>query len=466
MAEVAPVSWMHAHQQKPFSVTGRVTSGSGRPIPDAVISDGHEVVLTDRHGRYRLFPDRSASFIFISIPSGYHIPAKDGVARFYSPVSRDGSMQQVDFVLEKSSEDFHKHAFVVWADPQIITPKNARELIEVSAPDTRQSIADLGNVPVHGVALGDLVHDKFELFPEYVKAVKATGIPFFQVIGNHDMNFDARTDELSQEEFRKWFGPTYYSFNRGKIHYVMLDNVFYIGKGRNFLGYLSEEQLSWLEKDLRLMPKGSTVFLCMHIPTNTREKERAGLKEELTDNILNNRKHLYDILKPYQVHFFSGHTHWNENWELDNMFEHNHSAVCGAWWNNKGVALDGTPNGYAVYEIDGDRVTWHYKSTGYAKTYQFKVYRPGESGEKPGAVVANVWNYDPKWKVEWFENGLFKGEMEQFVGFDPLIKDVSPSYKRVTDHLFAIAPAPGIRKGLVRVTDRFGKVYEQEISWE
>ena len=31
------------------------------------------------------------------------------------------------------------------------------------------------------------------------------------------------------------FGPTYYSFDRGRVHYVVLDNVFYLSRG--YVGY-------------------------------------------------------------------------------------------------------------------------------------------------------------------------------------------------------------------------------------
>jgi hypothetical protein len=59
----------------------------------------------------------------------------------------------------------------------------------------------------------------------------------------------------------------------------------------------------------------------------------------------------------------SGHAHVNEKWEEGNIIEHNHGAVCGAWWTGP-VCSEGTPAGYAVYEVNGSEISWYYKSTG------------------------------------------------------------------------------------------------------
>ena len=69
------------------------------------------------------------------------------------------------FTLEPLAQTDDRHAFIIWGDTQIWDKEDARQLNEVSAPETRKVIESLGNQPVHGIALGDLVFDKFELFP-------------------------------------------------------------------------------------------------------------------------------------------------------------------------------------------------------------------------------------------------------------------------------------------------------------
>jgi len=445
-------------------VKGRVHS-AGKPLANVPVTDGYTVVTTDKKGNYSIPLHSDAEFVFISIPAGYTIPNEKGLARFYKPLTKQQENQTADFELQKSALDDNHHALIVWADTQMVKDKDAETLITVSAPDTAAMIKSLGNIPVHGITVGDLVHDRFDLFDDYARAVEVTGVPFFQAIGNHDMDYAARTDDQSESKYKSLFGPAYYSFNRGKIHYVVLDDVFFIGKGHNYIGYITETQLRWLEQDLNLVPKGSTVIVSLHIPTNTGAAERNGVKKEEPGSVVSNREHLYKLLQPYKVHIMSGHTHWNENWETDNMMEHNHGTVCGAWWREQNMAADGTPNGYAVYEIKGDDINWFYKSTGKPVDHQMTLYTPGRSKAKPQAVIANVWNWDKKWKVECFEDGVSKGVMEQIRCSDPAVVEAYPEHMHVlSDHFFALTPSPGTKEITVKATDRFGKVYQEKIK--
>jgi hypothetical protein len=325
----------------------------------------------------------------------------------------------------------------------------------------------------HGVGCGDLVWDHFELFEDYREAVHIAGIPFFNVIGNHDMDLDGRSDETSSVTFKKQFGPTYYSYNRGRIHYIVLDNVFFVGTAKKYIGYLTETQLRWLEQDLALIKPGATVVVCNHIPTDTGHMRRNKLAEEEMGGTVANRNKLYKMLQPFNTHIMSGHTHINEKWEKDNLIEHIHGTVCGAWWTGP-ICSDGTPNGYGVYEVDGDDIKWYYKSTGKDKNHQLRVYNKGKLATAPEEIVANVWNWDPKWKIEWWEDDAAKGIMEQRIEKDPWAvelyagpelpkkhKFVDPS---LTDHLFFAKPSPGAKKITVKATDRFGNVFTEVLQ--
>ncbi len=469
-----PVSSIFANSKSLFAgniISGTVTS-NGKGLANVVVSDGYNLVLTDKNGNYSFEAHYNADFVFISTPSGHEFDAVNGIANFYKSIDKKNKQQQINFALSKLKMDDNKHAFIIWGDTQIQSKEDAALLKTVSAPDTKALASSLSAVPVHAIAVGDLVFDKFDLFDDYKEAVALVGVPFFQLIGNHDMDYTARTDEGSQATFKSHFGPTYFSFNRGKIHYVVLDDVFFIGSGHRYIGYLTENQLAWLEKDLQHVPKGSTVVVSLHIPTDTAERKRVKVKEESLGGSVSNREALYSLLKPFKVHIMSGHTHYNENWKKDNIMEHNHGTVCGAWWTGP-ICGDGTPSGYGVYEVEGDEVKWYYKSVGYTKEHQLTVYKVGELASKPNAMVANVWNYDDKWNIEWFEDGIAKGKMERIADFDPaavaLYKGPSLPVKHkwvepnLTEHLFMALPSSTAKELKVKATDRFGNVYEKNV---
>ncbi|MBK0378736.1 calcineurin-like phosphoesterase C-terminal domain-containing protein [Mucilaginibacter sp. SD-g] len=456
-----------------ITLKGRIHhNGSG--IAGVAVTDGMNITLSDKSGNYTLLSNKAAEFVYISVPAGYAFPHQKGIADFYKKIDSSKSTYNADFRLEKLETDDRKHNFVVWADPQMISKKDAEVLVTQAAPDLKQLVS---NYPAgslfHAIGCGDLVWDHFELIEDYKKAVDISGIPFFNLIGNHDMDLDARTDDYSARTFKDNYGPTYYSFNRGNVHYICLDDVFFIGTAKRYIGYLTENQLQWLEQDLANVKHGSTLVVSLHIPTFTGVQRRNKLKEEEIGGVVANREQLYKLLAPYNVHFMSGHTHMNEKWEKDNMIEHVHGTVCGAWWTGP-ICTDGTPEGYAVYEVNGDQISWYYKSTGKPREYQLKVYEKGRLKTAPDAIVANVWNWDPKWKVEWYQDGVLKGAMEQRVDFDPWAVELyeGPAMPKkhkfvdptLTDHLFFATPDANAKNIKVVTTDRFGNTYSQELA--
>lgn len=456
-----------------IEVSGTIQDRKGSPLVNVSVSDGYTVVMTDSKGFYSIVTNAKAKFVFVSIPSGYEIPNKKGIASFYEKIDRSAPHQKVDFKLDKLALDDQHHAFVVWADPQIQSKDDAHQFTSVSAPDTQKEIQKLGNIPIHGIGCGDLVFDHPELYDDYRTAVAVAGVPFFQVIGNHDQTYGVRTDDFSQEYFTDQFGPVNYSFNRGAIHYVFLDNVFFIGQGHRYIGYLREDTLEWLEQDLSHLPQGSTVIVSLHIPSNTGEARRNKMKEDSMGGVTMNREALYKILKPYKAHLISGHTHWNETWENEQIMEHDLGTLCGAWWTGP-ICGDGAPCGYMVFDVNADKISWYYKSTGFDKSHQITIHKEDSLPEYKDMIVANVWNVDKQWKVEWWEGDTYKGIMEQFTGYDPeayklyLGPQLPKKHKWVepclTDHLFKAMPSDKTKNITVKATDRFGNVYQETLK--
>lgn len=452
-------------------VKGKV-SAAGKGLAGVVVTDGVNTVVTNKKGNYMLPVSEASSFVYISSPSGYKVPVVNSVPQFFQPVSSSEKMKAIDFQLQKMAVDDSKHGFVVWADPQLKTSEEALLAKEV-ALDLQELLDDYAPRPFHGLGSGDIVGDIPALYDSIKSLLAPTGIPFYQSMGNHDMYFTKRSNKDAEQTFEKYFGPAYYSFNRGEIHYVVLNDIFYLGRDYFYIGYLTEKQLAWLEKDLAHVDEGTTVVVNLHIPTTLNEQDLKQFSYSTISQSVANKHALYKILEPYQGHIISGHIHQNSNTIISpRLIEHNVSAVCGAWWQGP-YAVDGTPKGYAVFEANGAELSWYFKSSGYDKDYQFRTYSLGANPEQPDFVTANVWNYDPEWKVYWNENGKRMGEMEPYSGKDPETAKVYSdkdklAYKwvdaRKNNHMFRAKPQDASAKITVEVIDRFGNSYKQDLE--
>jgi len=433
-------------------INGKVTDGK-RGIAGVVISDGYSVVVTDKKGAYSLEADKNATLVWLSTPAGYEFIAENSIARHYHQLNAQSSY---DFNLKKLDKADEHHKFILWADPQIRNKKDVKQMMETAVPDTIEVIKSLGtDAPIHGICVGDMIWDFAAYFADYDKAVALMGIPFFQTLGNHDMDYRQGGDETSDVTFKANYGPTYYSFNRGKAHYVVMDNVRYLGREREYDGFFTAEQLAWLAKDLKYVSKDQLLIINVHIP--------------VYNSVLNN-KDFYQVLSGFtNVHVMSGHTHYNANNITNGIFEHNHGTVCGAWWTGP-ICEDGTPRGYGVYEVIGNDLKWYYKSTGLPKEHQLTIYLDQLEGQT--RMIANVWNWDPAWKVEYFLDDKPMGTLKNEIAYDPLsVKlykgDQLPAGRhfpepRETDHLFVARFAPAVKKVKVVATDRFGRKYTSE----
>lgn len=448
-----------------ITVRGRVCDDTGRPVCGVQVTDGRTIAVTDKRGGYELRTSDLADYVYYSLPSGYEHRKYDRcVPVFYKAIDKNRADQKIDFVLDRSSRDQARHTFVVWADPLVLLKEEFSQLEEVVA-DLKQTIGGY-DTPVIAMSAGDNVFDRPNLIEDYKNSIAPLDIPFYHVIGNHDMDYNERSNELSDSTYCRNFGPSHYSFNVGKVHYVVLKDVFYYGDSYHYIGYVTEEQLSWLEKDLASVEKGSTVIVGLHIPTRYGDSPSAEGVTLMRNSVMNNQA-LYRVLDGYNVHIMAGHSHiqWN-TLVSEHIFEHTHGAASGAWWQGE-VGLDGNPKGYTVYEIDGSDVKWYFKGVGHDRNEQFKIYTEGLN------VIANVYNYDPAWKVELYEGNKYVGEMEQYWGVDPYAEGLYPpggnklhgwlSYGK-TSHLFRGTISDPASEIKVVVTDRFGARYEKIVK--
>ena len=445
------------------TITGMV-KGAGKALDGVLVTDGFSFTQTSPKGEYELELSPKAEFVYLVTPQGYVANYESGVPQFYQKLEDGKNVYNFDLLAMKG--DPTHYVMITMADPQIDIKTDAEKLMAEALPDIKATAARYPDAQVAGIVLGDISWDVYSNNAIYKEFARQTGIPIYPVIGNHDFDkYLAPSDSADYgRQYKKDFGPLYYAFQLGEAYYIVLNNLAYTGHKGYRVTLNIEDQMKWLERLLRTaLNMGNRVYLCMHAP----------VKPSTESPYIEGAERIYNILAfKFEASFLTGHHHHNSNKDLGaGIMEHNIGALCGNWWTAP-VASDGTPRGYQVFEgKNRDIVRWYFKATGYPEEYQFSLYPKGSSLDRPNAVVAKVWNWDNAWRVRWYEDGVLKGDMDQFYSFDPdYLKYVNGA--RVVDDYFPVRhnrffsaiPSASAKEIRVEVTDRFGYTYTQTLK--
>jgi len=161
------------------------------------------------------------------LPRFYYIHDPDGSPieprLRYGGIPPSGPLpDSIDFPLLRV-EEAEPFTVVLFADTQ---PQTSAEVGYL-----RDAVVDelVGVDAAFGMTLGDILYDDLSLYPRYKRIVSRVGIPWYHAPGNHDVNYQALEDKYSLETYKRHFGPPYYSFDYGSAHFVVLDDVHYLG---------------------------------------------------------------------------------------------------------------------------------------------------------------------------------------------------------------------------------------------
>lgn len=455
-----------------ITVKGVVYGGGINTVEGVVISDGLLCVKTDKNGYFELDSDLSrTNFIMASIPAGYTAPVdKNGLPIFYKRVTdedRDKGLIMTTFEFSPiTNSNPDNYTLIVGADPQPRAMSagydniayHSLDVCEDFYRDMKDKATKVTDRNVYGLMLGDIVHENMALYDNYVAGLSTLGFPMFNVIGNHDNDPNASDDAEGRHVFEEKLGPAYYSFNIGKQHYIVLDNLIMKARAsddslRDYEHGLTDEIWRWLQNDLAYVDHSTTLIVAAHSPMF--------MTSSMGDRSQSSSNHRYDyanLLSKYKkVHTWNGHIHstfnyvYPEGHVLQNIEVHQVARSTGDLWTNQWSAA-GTPRGYTVVDVNGDDISWHFKpiiyqtaryvgpdsqpvfeycdwiydETGVAKMkssaqilseeYQMKVYKPGEyhknfaekvEGGDPDDryIYVNVFLWDDKWEKPKF-NGV------------------------------------------------------------
>lgn len=191
-------------------------------------------------------------------------------------------------------------------------------------------------------------------------------VPMHPAIGNHDVwgwfKKESGTDGSEPLWGKKWFCDfwglprTYYSFDDGAWHFVVLDNIKTV-VGEAYDGEIDPEQMEWLKDDLAKSSKPTVVM--SHIPLLSVTSLALGYDPRprsfiVTSGLMTNN--LSDILAVFRSNpqvkiALSGHTHRIDRVDYDGVAYLCGGAVCGNWWQGP---LDRFKPGYRVLDLYED----------------------------------------------------------------------------------------------------------------
>lgn len=339
------------------NANGRRDPGE-RGLPDVVVSDGVEVAVTGPDGAYRLAA--SGRSVFVVTPGDRR--ATDGWHHRASPA--------VDFALAASP------APEVWRFAHL----SDTHLDAGNVDRMRRALALAASRGADfAIVTGDLNRDALRVdeatarsrLERYASEAAAGPLPVRSAPGNHDifgierhLSLVAPTNPVyGKVLYEEILGPRYYSFDRGRVHFVVLDTL-----GIDdlwYYGFLEEEELAWLRKDLARVRPGTTLVTAGHVPLRTGRfssefasegPERTLLTvrgETFYRHVVRNAAALAQILKPYRWTLaLQGHTHTGERLRLFDGGEtrfHTAPAV-------DHPPGETTPSGLFVYTVRGDQI--------------------------------------------------------------------------------------------------------------
>ena len=270
--------------------------------------------------------------------------------------------------------------FIHVTDLHIGDPRGFRENIRetIGYKSVKKCIDEINLLhPDFVIISGDLVFGQlypFEYTREYKQCfelLQLFDVPTFLCPGNHDGYYKLGQDGL--EFWKHYFGPLYYSFDYGTYHFAALNSYDWPPYMRralwfitlNWGGYISDDQLQWIEEDLTHASANLTFMFLHHNP----------LWDTTTDSLLrqayHNRHELLALIDEYNVDMvLAGHVHF------DNVTVVNDTVFLTTTTPESDIQTDDGYWGYRRIQIQsGNIVSYNYKDPKYSIPSYHLTYR-------------------------------------------------------------------------------------------
>lgn len=377
----------------------------GEPgVAGVLVSNGLEWVRTDEDGNYSISVRQDMDLTIVQ-PSGWRLPTDRLMVPQFFYVHKEGGTgydmrfgglpdtgpipEKIHFPIIREGAAGDQFSCAILADPQTYSNEQLGWLRDGVFADIVEGGYQQGDCMIQ---LGDVVGDDLDLLERLLELASVSKLPQWLVVGNHDIDFDAKTNADKTDSWRRIYGPNYYAFEKGDVLFIVLDNVYYpcgdedLARGRmncandrspSYNGRLTETQFKWLEGLIENTSENKLIVFNTHIPFVSFVD--AGSGQHQTDELYK----IHQLVEGRKALAFSGHTHttenhapgqsfdgWTENTGIGPLpFRHVIAgAASGAWYqgdfNVYGIPMAlqrmGAPMGYVHIDFDGNQYQDRY----------------------------------------------------------------------------------------------------------
>ena len=156
-------------------------------------------------------------------------------------------------------------SFVQISDSHIGFTKPANTDVTATLREAIAKINGLPTPPAFVLHTGDLTHlskpEEFDTLDQVLKSLKTSTL--FYVPGEHDV-LNNNGKQYLERYGKGTQGEGWFSFDQKGVHFIGLGNVLNLKAGG--LGMLGQEQLEWLETDVKRLKSSTPIVVFAHIP--------------------------------------------------------------------------------------------------------------------------------------------------------------------------------------------------------
>ena len=273
------------------------------------------------------------------------------------------------------SQATYDFSFVFMTDIHIQPEKRAAEGLKKAVD--RINVLSPDFVITGGDLIMDALGQKFEradkLYNLYKETIIELNMPVYNTIGNHehfgwyeDSGVEPSHPEYGKKMFKNRLGKgnTYFSFDHGGWHFLILDSVGDTGE-RSYYGWMDEDQIEWIKSDLEKVNRTTPIALSVHIPfiTVMTQLIRGPLEPNGKGTVINNSREVLELFKNHNLKLvLQGHLHYLEDIYVNDVHFITGGAVSARWWDGP---RHGVEEGFLLVNVKGENFDWEYIDYGW-----------------------------------------------------------------------------------------------------